>query len=144
MRARNPSPLVPWVLSAAMAFAPSALAEPAKPKTIPKKAPRIAVEPMTHDFGTLLPMRTVQKEFTIRNVGKKDLVILGVSTTCGCTVAEMETKVIKPGHTTPLKVNLETRGAKGRMSRSVLVRSNDPVRAVVEVKIHATVTTTAK
>jgi hypothetical protein len=135
---------VPWVLAVALVVAPSALAEPAKPKTIPKKAPRIAVEPMTHDFGTLLPMRTVQKEFTIRNVGKKDLVILGVSTTCGCTVAEMETTVIKPGHTTPLKVNLETRGAKGRLARSVLVRSNDPVRAVVEVKIQATVTTTAK
>lgn len=133
-----------WLMAAATTLAPAVWAESPKPKTAPKKAPRIAVEPMTHDFGTLPPLRTVQKEFTIRNFGKKDLVILGVSTTCGCTVAQLENKVIKPGHTTPMKVTLETRGAKGRLVRSVLVRSNDPVTNVVEVKLQATVTSTVK
>jgi hypothetical protein len=118
---------------------PSALAASSKPYKVPKKAPRISIEPASHDFGPLPPLRTVQKEFTIRNFGKKDLVILGVSTTCGCTVAKMETTVVKPGKTTAMKVNLETRDASGRLARSVLVRSNDPVRSVFEVKVQATV-----
>ena len=122
----------------------SAFALTGRPERPPGKAPRIAVEPASFDFGRLLPQRTVEKEFTIRNVGKKDLLIRGVSTTCGCTVAKMETKVVKPGGSTPMKVQLETRNASGRLVRSVLIRSNDPTRAVFEVKLQATVSPPAK
>ena len=65
--------------------------------------------------------------------------IESVSTTCGCTAALMESKVVKPGGTTPLRVSLETRTYKGRVQRSVMVRSNDRKSELVEVKVEATV-----
>jgi hypothetical protein len=101
--------------------------------------PRIRVEPAAFDFGKAAPNKTLRKEFSIRNFGNEDLVIESVSTTCGCTAALMESKVVKPGGTTPLRVSLETRTYKGRVMRSVLVRSNDPQADLLEVKVEATV-----
>ena len=101
--------------------------------------PRIRVEPASFDFGKAAPNKTLRKEFSIRNFGNEDLLIESVSTTCGCTAALMESKVVKPGGTTPLRVSLETRAYKGRVQRSVMVRSNDPRANLVEVKVEATV-----
>jgi len=129
---------VRFAVSAALAMSVIAIAAaPASAKS--KKTPRIAVEPPSFDFGRVPVQRVAQKEFTIRNFGKKDLVIESVSTTCGCAVAHLETKVLKPGRTTPMKVHLETGTGRGELSRSVLVRSNDPTRSVLEVKLRATV-----
>lgn len=114
-------------------------AEDAGKKAPPARGPRISVEPVSFDFGKAVQNRTLQKEFSIRNFGSEDLVIDSVSTTCGCTAALMDSKVVKPGGTTPLRVSLETRSYTGRVVRSVMVRSNDPVAKLVEVKVEVTV-----
>jgi hypothetical protein len=101
--------------------------------------PRIRVEPESFDFGKAAQNKTLRKEFSIKNFGTEDLVIESVSTTCGCTAALTESKVVKPGGTTPLRVSLETRAYQGRVQRSVLVRSNDPKADLVEVKVEVTV-----
>jgi hypothetical protein len=102
-------------------------------------APRIAVEPASFDFGKAVQNKTLSKEFSIKNYGTADLVIENVTTTCGCTVTQLDTKVVKPGATTPLRVALETRTASGRIQRSVMIRSNDPKTALLELKVEATV-----
>jgi hypothetical protein len=109
-----------------------------------KGAPQIQVEPESFDFGRALPGKTLRKEFTIRNFGDQDLVLGGVSTTCGCTAALPEEKTIGPGRSTPLRVTLETRRYSGRIERSVLVRSNDPKTPLVEVRVSATVEVSGK
>ena len=112
--------------------------EPAK-KQAPPKGPRISIEPTSFDFGRAVKNRTLQKEFSIRNFGSEDLVIESVSTTCGCTAALPESKLVKPGGATPLRVTLETRDYSGRVERKVLVRSNDPTTNLLEVTVVATV-----
>jgi hypothetical protein len=109
-----------------------------------ERAPRIAVEPTVFDFGRAQQEKTLEKEFTVRNLGNEDLVIESVSTTCGCTVAEGYSKVIKPGASTPLRVKLQTRTNFGRLSRSVLIKSNDPSGRPLELKVEATVERPAK
>ena len=118
--------------------APPATQAAAAPVT-PARAARIAVEPAMFDFGKALQEKTLEKEFTVRNLGNEDLVIESVSTTCGCTVAEGYSKVIKPGASTPMRVKLQTRTNVGRLSRSVLIKSNDPSGRPLELKIEATV-----
>jgi hypothetical protein len=103
------------------------------------KGPRISVEPADFDFGKVVQQKTLQKEFSIRNYGTEDLVIESVSTTCGCTAALMDSKIIKPGGTTPLRVSLETRNYSGRVERKVLVRSNDTTKNMLEIKVGAEV-----
>ena len=127
-------------LAATLALAETGPAEPAP------KGPRIAVEPNAFDFGKALPQKTLSREFSIRNFGTEDLVIDGVTTSCGCTAALLDParKVVKPGGSAPLRVTLNTLQATGRISKSVLVRSNDPGHAVLEIKIQATVVAETK
>lgn len=107
------------------------------------QGPRITVEPQGFDFGQALQNKTLSKEFTIKNFGSADLVIERVTTTCGCTTAPLDekSKLIKPGGSTPLVVKLQTRESTGLMSRSVLIKSNDPEKGFYEIKIQATVVT---
>jgi hypothetical protein len=39
----------------------------------------------------------------------------------------------------PLRVSLETRSYSGALQRAVLIRSNDPTRGLLEVKVQANV-----
>ena len=101
--------------------------------------PRIRVEPESFDFGRALPGKTLRKEFTIRNFGVAELVIEGVSTTCGCTAALAADSRVEPGGSTPLRVTLETRAFSGRVEKHVLIRSNDPKTPLFQLRVSATV-----
>ncbi len=109
-----------------------------------KGGPRIAVEPESFDFGQTLQNKTLTKEFVVRNLGSVDLVLQEVTTSCGCTAALPESKIIKPGGQTPLRVSVETRSALGRAEKVVTIRSNDPTRAILQIKLSFTVAAPSK
>ena len=119
------------------------LAASARAEEKPRPGPRIRVDPESFDFGRALPGKTLRKEFTIRNFGDADLVIEGVSTTCGCTAALSAESHVRPGRSTSLRVTFETRTYSGRVERQVLVRSNDPKTPLLTVRVAATVESTA-
>jgi len=128
------------VRRAVLALAAAALLAGAAPASVrAEEGPRLRVEPLAFDFGRTLPGRTLRKEFTLRNLGDRDLVIEGVSTTCGCTAAVAGEKTIPPGRSTPLAVTLQTRDYRGRVERKVLVRSNDAKTPLLEIAVQATV-----
>jgi hypothetical protein len=138
VRAEDKAKAAPAKDAAAKSDAPKADAPKAEPKEA-AKGPKIAVEPLEFDFGKALQNKTLTKEFAIRNFGSTDLKIDNVTTSCGCTAALVGEKVVKPGGSTPLKVELQTRSAVGKIERTVLVRSDDPTTAVLEVKVKADV-----
>jgi hypothetical protein len=105
----------------------------------PAAAPRIRVEPESFDFGKAQQGKTLRKDFTIRNFGDAELVIEGVSTTCGCTAALAAQSRVEPGGRTVLRVTFDTRTYTGKVERDVLVRSNDPKTSLVQVRVSATV-----
>lgn len=129
---------------ALVALAAGALLASAAPRSTAEEGPRLRVEPASFDFGRALPEKTLRKEFTLRNLGDRELVIEAVSTTCGCTAAIAGEKRLAPGRSTPLTVTLETRHYRGRVDRKVLVRSNDARTPLVEVGVSATVEAAAK
>ena len=112
---------------------------PAAAAEEPVKGPHIAVDPVEFDFGKALPNKSLHKDFTIRNFGTENLEIERVSTTCGCTAALADDKVVKPGASTTLRVTLQTRDYKGRVEREILVQSNDPAQNPLKLKVQATV-----
>jgi hypothetical protein len=114
-------------------------AKGADAKTAPTKGPRIGVEPESFDFGKALQNKTLTKEFSLRNFGNEDLVISEVTTTCGCTVADLATKTLKPGASTPLTVKLDTRSNQGKLERQVSIVSNDPQKKTLMIKVMADV-----
>ena len=116
------------------------LLAPPSPEPPAPPAPRLAVEPAAFDFGRVLPERTLRRQFSLRNFGSADLAIENVSTTCGCTAALLDDKVLKPGGRATLRVTFETRNYSGKVRRSVLIKSNDPQHPTAEIKLEATVT----
>lgn len=100
---------------------------------------RISISPEKFDFGAVRPEKELFHGFVVRNVGSADLVLEKPVTSCGCTVVDGYSSLVKPGTSTTLRVKLKTPATAGRLQKSVLVRSNDPARATVELKVEATV-----
>jgi hypothetical protein len=118
----------------------AASSAPASAAVMPAaRAPRLSVEPAHFDFGQVRPQRTLQKEFALRNFGASELRVEGVSTDCGCTAALLDDRVLPPGGRATLRVTFETRDSRGRVSRQVLVRSNDPRAPQQAIRLDATI-----
>jgi hypothetical protein len=101
--------------------------------------PRLAVDPETFSFGRVLASRTLHKEFVVRNWGDQDLVIEKISTSCGCTAALAAARIVRPGRSTVLRVKIDTRRDLGRVVRSVVLKTNDPAKPLLELKLDLTV-----
>src|SRR5690349_2719562 len=86
-------------LAAAPSFAadaPAKKAADAKPATV--ATPKIAIDPMTKDAGTVAKGEKIEAVFSVKNTGTQDLTISEARPSCGCTVASFD-KTVKPGQT---------------------------------------------
>jgi hypothetical protein len=104
-------------------------------------APQVAVSPTGYDFGPIGP-EPVTTVFTVRNEGDGPLQIESVSTSCGCTTAQIEAQTIAPGTSAALTVTFDPQahaGSVGQFVRYVYLRTDDPARPEVELEIRADV-----
>jgi len=88
--------------------------------------PVARIEPASMDLGTLPQGVFRSIEVTLRNEGTEPLRILGVESDCGCTVPRLADSLLAPGATTLLKIELSTYSTSGKISKHVLLRTNDP------------------
>lgn len=103
--------------------------------------PDIAVAAARHDFGQVKQGRVVATEIAMQNAGNSDLKIEAVTTSCGCTKAQVQPEVISPGGEGRLIIHYDS-GAhpdSGPVQRYIYIASNDPDEAEVEVVITANV-----
>jgi hypothetical protein len=80
-------------------------------------------------FGTIPNDSPVTQVFEIRNDGTGTLRITQLSTSCSCTIVEVESDRIAPGESTLLTVTFDPtthNGATGDFMHQVFIRSNDP------------------
>ena len=103
---------------------------------------RVELSATELDFGTVPNTGPVSHEFQVRNVGRGPLEISGVSTSCGCTTAEVESRRLERGESTTLRVTFDPQvhnGELGRFLRLVYVRSDDPAMPEASLTIWVTV-----
>ena len=106
-----------------------------------KGSPKIEIAPMSYDFGDM-PYEKVEHAFIVKNTGAKPLEIKGVSTSCGCTKATIDSEIIQPGKAANLHVSYDPKimgDESGSILRVIYVKSNDPRQPEVDVKITANV-----
>lgn len=107
-----------------------------------KGVPSIEVSPLFKDLGDVTK-EGFSYTFTVKNTGKKPLEIERVSTSCGCTLATIESEYIMPGESTGLLVTFNPKlmeeEIKGKITRIVFIKSNDPENPEFEIKITANV-----
>lgn len=106
--------------------------------------PRIEISPQSFDFGDIQYGQVVEYTFKLKNTGQALLEIKRVSTSCGCTSAEVSKEEIGPGEEIDLLVTYNTGAmsgdhAKGEQERIIYVKSSDPVNPQAEVMIYANV-----
>jgi hypothetical protein len=90
-----------------------------------------------YDFGTIEEGKVVEHTFKFQNNGKATLNIDDIKTSCGCTAALVSNKKIGPGEEGTLKVELDTKNRKGKMSRTITITSNDPKQPTKILTVYA-------
>lgn len=85
--------------------------------------PAIEFDKTEHDFGDIKGGESVETDFTVKNTGTADLVIINATASCGCTVPEYQKTPIKPGETSVVKVRFNGAGS-GSVSKTVTLTTN--------------------
>lgn len=102
-------------------------------------APIVSFNEKSYDFGDMVQGDKKDYTFTITNKGKSDLIIRRVRTSCGCTAVAPASKIIAGGESAPVKVTFNSRGKRGRQSKSITVITNDPKTPTITLRITSNV-----
>jgi hypothetical protein len=109
--------------------------------------PRIEVLPSSYDFGEISSTEKAEVGFQVKNAGRSPLEITRVSTSCGCTTAQLEDQTLLPGEATTLHVTFDPQLMRSEglieieeeILRIVYIKSNDPDRPEVEIELRGRV-----
>ncbi|OGL44620.1 MAG: hypothetical protein A2161_11110 [Candidatus Schekmanbacteria bacterium RBG_13_48_7] len=110
-----------------------------KLKNLSESHPEITFEELKFDFGKLNQNEKSTHEFKFKNTGQENLVIEGVKSTCGCTAAITSAKELAPGETGSISVTLDPGNLQGKISKAIIVNTNDPAQKTLRLQIDALV-----
>ncbi|MFQ6110279.1 MAG: DUF1573 domain-containing protein [Candidatus Aminicenantales bacterium] len=102
-----------------------------------EKAPKIKFKEDSHDFGRVNQGEVLTHTFSFTNEGSAPLVIKRVRTSCGCTAVLVSEKTIAPGKKGEIKVNFDTKGFEGEVSKYIYVETNDPAQPKKQLTVTA-------
>ena len=91
------------------------------------------------DFGEVKAGEVLGHEFPCKNLTTTTLHIKEISTSCGCTVSEVEKRELLPGEETFIKVIFKSEGYKGAVKQYVYAHTDDVDNPVIRYIIKATV-----
>lgn len=101
--------------------------------------PRIRAWIRDWDFGDIREGQIVSHNFKIKNIGKKDLVIEKVHSSCGCTATNASKSIIPPGDSTIIHAEFNSTNRKGPQKKDIDVFTNDASFPKLKLTIHGTV-----
>lgn len=98
--------------------------QPQQPEVDPATAANITFEENNFDFGTLEEGEKVEHIFKFENTSDNPLTISNARGSCGCTVPEWPREPIAPGESGEIKVKFDSKGKKGKQSKTVTITAN--------------------
>ena len=101
--------------------------------------PRHTFESETCDLGSVIQGEQPDCVFSFANGGNDDLRILEVEPTCGCTSALLSAPLLRAGEHGGIRVVFDSDNFAGDVVKEVEVRSNDPARRSVTLRVKALV-----
>jgi hypothetical protein len=102
--------------------------------------PRIVISAPSVDFGSVAERKT--SHLTVRNAGRAPLRVLTITTSCGCTTAQIGATEITAGASTELSITFDplAHGPQaGPAQHAVYIRTNDPRTPEAEIEVRAVV-----
>lgn len=100
---------------------------------------KLKLDKNKHDFGNVEQGKYYIATVKIANTGDGDLEIKNITTTCGCAAALITDKIIKPGKTSTLKIELDTSDREGKLVRAVNIHSSDRLQPMQTVTLFANI-----
>lgn len=102
-------------------------------------APGVSTEINEYDFGEVPQGDKVSYTFRFRNSGDELLEISSVSSSCGCTAALLSSKRIAPGEMGEIKATFDSSRFRGRVTKTITMKTNAPQQSTVVFKLKGTV-----
>ncbi|SMC00534.1 protein of unknown function DUF1573 [Hymenobacter roseosalivarius DSM 11622] len=87
-------------------------------------APRLVLDRNTHDFGKMEAGQQPTARFTVKNMGKQDLLLGMITSSCNCVGYKKAPQPIKPGQSAVVEV-LYAQRQIGQMTDVATLNSND-------------------
>lgn len=98
--------------------------QPQQPEVDPATAANVVFAENEFDFGTLEEGEKVEHVFKFENTSANPLTISNARGSCGCTVPEWPREPIAPGESGEIKVKFDSKGKKGKQSKTVTISAN--------------------
>jgi hypothetical protein len=104
------------------------------------KVSSIRIQPPEYDFGIITKEGgIVRTTFSLFNNGDKKVTIEEISTSCGCTSANVSKEVILPDEAVSLEVEFDPNFHEeppGRFSRTVFLQTSEGIELLTEIYVH--------
>jgi hypothetical protein len=88
--------------------------------------PIAVAEQTQRDFGTTTAGPVLRADFSIRNDGQRQLVLIELSRSCACLLGGDREVVVDPGQSAHVALELHTARLQGRVRKIIRYLSNDP------------------
>src|SRR5262249_14581200 len=94
-----------------------------------------------YDFGTVEQGASVQHQFPLKNEGRSWVRLEAPVSSCGCTVTDVDGKLLRPGQVHRVGVWLETRALSGKSTKPATPRTTAPRTPTIQLALTGTVLT---
>lgn len=109
---------------------------PAELQPTIEKKPLMVFERRNAYLGRITEGDSVFHTFHFKNKGNLPLKIISVNVSCGCTTSKWSKEVINPGEKGFIKIKFDSRGRRGRNSKTITAYANTmPMDNQVSFKI---------
>lgn len=97
--------------------------------------PTIFISEEEWDFGEVKEDERPVHIFTIKNIGREELIISRVRSSCGCTATMLSSDNIQPGKSAELKITFNPTGYNGLVKKDIYIESNDPQLPMAKITV---------
>jgi hypothetical protein len=101
--------------------------------------PTIQIDKTTIDLGSVKTNDKIISEIKVVNIGKADLQMRSIRTSCSCVEAFSDKLTLKPGASTVVKIVFDTNDRLGLEEKIVSIFSNDASNSIAVIKLKANV-----
>lgn len=99
-------------------------------------SPIVVIESNNIDLGTIVQGDQVKKIIKIKNIGDSNLKLEKISTSCGCTVVNIESKIISPGKSVEMTIIFDSSRFTGDVNKHIYITTNDPLHLNNEISFY--------
>ncbi len=114
-----------FVVAISLAVSAIALARVAKKSKSLDLIPKLFLSKTTYELVDLIPGESREISVGLQNRGTKELNLISTRSSCGCTVARLQDRVILPGKISEMRVKISAPQVGGLFTSNLIIVSDD-------------------